>query len=212
MGLYGIQRIADECFTQNLLCDQVRLGADGIVTKIFDVYQNVAQATVSGVDMEVAYTLEPNFFSSEVETFSLRGLSGYVLERSDTPLGGSARDISGSFNNPNLTGLVTANYGVGAWSLQMQSRYIRSVKRDANWIEGIDVDDNTLPSIVWWNGRIGYSGEVSSGATWRLALNVQNVFDKKPIIVPSVSTRGATQTLTGDLYGRRYNLSLNYDF
>jgi iron complex outermembrane recepter protein len=212
VGLYGIQRIADECFTQNLLCDQVRLAADGVVTKIFDVYQNVAQATVSGFDLEVAYTFEPDFFGNESETFTLRGLSGYVLERSDTPLGGSANDISGSLNSSDLTGLVTANYGVGAWSFQMQGRFINSAERDPNWVEGIDVDDNTLPSITWWNSRIGYSGETSNGGTWRLALNVQNVFDKKPIIVPSVSTRGATQSLTGDLYGRRYNLSLNYDF
>jgi outer membrane receptor protein involved in Fe transport len=212
VGLYGIQRIADECFNNNLLCDQVRLDANGGVTKIFDVYQNVAQATVTGVDMEVAYSLEPNFFGNQIETFTLRGLAGYVIERTDTPLNGSARDTVGSRATPELTGLVTANYGIGPWSFQMQGRFTDSTLINSNWVEGRDVDVNTLPSITWWNTRIGYRGETSNGGNWGVALNVQNVFDKKPIIVPSISTRGAIQALAGDTLGRRYNLNVNYNF
>jgi outer membrane receptor protein involved in Fe transport len=212
VGLYGIQRIADECFLKNLLCDQVRLAANGEVTKIFDIYQNVAQATVSGVDTEVAYSFQPNFLGNESETFTLRALASYIMERTDTPLEGSATDVSGTSGNPDLTGIVTANYGVGDCSFQLQGRYTDSVAQNGTWIEGVHVDDNSRPSITWWNARIGYGGESSNGGNWRVALNVQNAFDKQPIIVPSVSSRGATQGLTGDVLGRRYNLSLNYNF
>lgn len=212
VGLYGIQRIADECFDNNLLCDQVIQSSGGIVTKIFDVYQNVAQATVTGVDLELAYTFEPDFFGNQAETFTLRGLAGYLLERSDTPLDGSARDVVGGMGSPEMTAVVTANYGLGPWSFQMQGRHTDSTLRNINWVEGIDVDDNTLPSITWWNARIGYSGETSNGGNWRVGLNIQNVFDKAPIIVPSISTRGAAQSLAGDTYGRRYNLNVNYSF
>jgi iron complex outermembrane recepter protein len=212
VGLYGIQRIADECFIKNLLCDQVRLSDTGEVTKIFDVYQNVAQATVTGVDGEVAYTFEPDFFGSDAETFNLRALAGYVIERTDTALGGSAVDVVGGRATPALTAVTTATYGVGPWSFQMQGRFTDSTQINTTWVEGIDVDKNTLPSITWWNARIGYRGETSDGSNWGVALNIQNVFDKQPIIVPAVSTRGATQTLDGDLYGRRYNLNVNYSF
>lgn len=212
VGLYGIQRIADECFINNILCDQVRLDGNGVVTKIFDVYQNVAQATVTGVDTEVAYSFEPNFFSNETENFTLRALAGYVIERTDTPLGGSATDTVGSRATPELTALVTANYGIGPWSLQMQGRYTDETMININWVEGVDVDKNTLPSVTWWNARLGYRGETSNGGNWGIALNIQNVFDKEPIIVPAVSTRGATQQLGGDTFGRRYNLNVNYSF
>lgn len=212
VGLYGIQRIADECFIKKLLCDQVRLSAAGEVTKIFDVYQNVAQATVTGVDGELAYSFEPDFFSVESESFDLRALAGYVIERTDTALGGSAVDTVGSRATPALTAVATATYGFGSWSVQMQGRFTDSTQINTTWVEGVDVDKNTLPSITWWNARIGYKGETSNGSNWGVALNIQNVFDKQPIIVPSVSTRGATQGLDGDLFGRRYNLNVNYSF
>ena len=56
------------------------------------------------------------------------------------------------------------------------------------------------------------SGETASGSEWRVGLNIQNVFDKAPDQTQNVSTRFAIQGLTGDLYGRRYNLNLNYSF
>jgi outer membrane receptor protein involved in Fe transport len=43
-------------------------------------------------------------------------------------------------------------------------------------------------------------------------LNVQNILDQAPDQVQNVSTRFAIQGLTGDLYGRRYNLNFNYSF
>ena len=213
VATYGTQRIAEECFINGILCGQIELDSTtNKVTKIYDTFQNVAQATVSGVDMEMGYNLEPNFFADHSETFSIRLLSSYIMERTDTPLDGSARDRSGTLGSPDLTGLLTANYGIGPWSFQMQGRYTDSVAINGTWIEGIDVDDNTLPSITWWNARIGYSGETANGATWRVGLNIQNLFDKQPIIVPSVSTRFGIQGLTGDEYGRRYNLNMNYNF
>jgi iron complex outermembrane receptor protein len=212
VATYGTQRIVDECFKNNVLCGQIELTSDGEINRVYDTYQNVAQATVQGWDMEIAYRTEPNFFSNENESFTLRFLTSYISERTDTPLDGSATDRSGVYGNPDLTGLLTANYGIGAWSFQMQGRYTDSVAINGTWVEGVDVDDNELPAIAWWNARIGYSGETDSGATWRVGLNIQNLFDKDQIIVPSASTRFGIQGLTGDEYGRRYNLSVNYQF
>ena len=45
-----------------------------------------------------------------------------------------------------------------------------------------------------------------------MGLNVQNVFDKRPVAVPNVSTRFAIQGLAGDTYGRRYNINFDYSF
>ena len=214
VSLLGIQRIVDECFIRNVqsLCAQIEMNASGAVTRVKDAYLNVAQATVEGTDLEVVYRMEPDFFGAEFESFTLRALAGYVKERTNTPLGGSATDSSGTQGNPDLTAVVTANYSIGSWSFQLQNRFTDSVTRTGTWIEGVDVDDNSLPSISWWNGRLGYSSETATGAAWNVGLNVQNLFDKRPVIVPSVNTRFPIQSLTGDTYGRRYNLSVNYTF
>ena len=214
VGSLGEQRIIEGCFNDNVssLCAQIEMGAEGIVNRVHDTFQNVAQARVQGVDFEAVYRLEPNFFDSHSESLSIRGLAGYLSERSDTPLGGTPLDRAGSLGSPDLTAVFTTNYRVGPLSFMLQGRFIDSVIRNNLWVEGIDVDDNTVPSISWWNAGVHYSGETTAGATWRVGLNVQNLLDKAPVVVPSVSTRFAIQSFTGDTYGRRYNLKVNYNF
>ncbi|MES2623892.1 MAG: TonB-dependent receptor [Pseudomonadota bacterium] len=214
VGTLGEQRITDECFLNNVqsLCAQIEMDAAGTVTRVFDTFLNVAQATVEGYDLEFVYRIEPDLFADQSENFSIRALAGYVEERTDTPLGGRALDRSGTRNSPDLTSVLTTNYGIGPYSVQLQARYIDSTALDGTWIEGRDVDDNTLPSMTWWNLGLGYNGETSNGASWRVGFNVQNLFDRSPIIVPTTSTRFAIQGFSGDTYGRRYNVSLNYNF
>ena len=214
VGSLGEQRIVDGCFNDNVpsLCAQIEMSANDIVTRVHDTFQNVAQARVQGVDFEAAYRIEPNFFDSHSESLSIRGLAGYLSERSDTPLDGTPLDRAGSMGSPDLTAVLTTNYRVGPLSFMLQGRFINSVIRNNLWVEGIDVDDNTVPSITWWNAGLHYNGETNSGATWRVGLNIQNLLDKAPVVVPSVSTRFAIQSFTGDTYGRRYNLNVNYSF
>jgi len=89
--------------------------------------------------------------------------------------------------------------------MQLQAQYVDRVIRDATWLEGIQVDNNNVASMTWFNGRLGYSGEFTSGSTWSLGLNVQNILDREPPIF------GWTNN-TYDQYGRRYNISFNYSY
>src|SRR5690606_24823302 len=122
---------------------------------------------------ELIYRTEPNLFGSQAESFNLRTLAGYIIERSDTPFGGEPFDVAGSMGTPELTGIVTGTYDVGPFSFQLQARHIDAVKVNARWVEGVDVDDNSIPSSTWFNGRVGYSRETPNGAQWRVALNIQ---------------------------------------
>jgi len=214
VGTLGAQRIAEECFLNNnqSLCAQIQLNERNEVTRIYNTYLNVAQARVRGIDYEVGYRFEPDFFRSETESFSIRALAGYVAERSDTPAGGTPLDVAGGLGTPDLTAVLTTNYRVGPFGLMIQGRFTDVSRINTMWEEGIDVDKNTVPSYTWWSTGLSYNGETATGATWRVGLNIQNVFDRKPNPVPNVSTRFAIQGLTGDLYGRRYNLNFNYSF
>src|SRR5690606_24948636 len=82
----GLQRVVDECELRGVLCEYVERDPNtGFIGRVWNVYQNVAQAKVEGVDFELAYSFEPNFFDSEFETLTLRAFGGYLIERSDTP-------------------------------------------------------------------------------------------------------------------------------
>ncbi|MGP1666703.1 MAG: hypothetical protein ACTS5I_12480 [Rhodanobacter sp.] len=158
--------------------------------------------------------MEPDFFSGEQETLSVRALAGYIIERADTPLGGTPLDVSGGFNTPKWTANVTTNYSIGPLALQLQMRHIDASIVNTTWTEGVEVDDNTVASSTWFNGQVGYNGETANGSAWNVSLNVQNLFDRNPPIIASYGSRGGSQTVSDnyDTLGRRYQLSVNYNF
>ncbi|HEX7081989.1 MAG TPA: TonB-dependent receptor [Gammaproteobacteria bacterium] len=206
----GAQDVVDRCFAGdteqcgNIIRDPVT----GTINSVFRRFFNLAQDKVEGIDFEVVYRTEPDLFASKSENLSIRVLGGKLLTREDTSADGVVTDRMGSYNLPELTTNLTLNYGMGPWSFQMQGRYISDGKLNRNWVEGVDVDDNTVPSSTWWNGRVGYRGEMDSGATWNVSLFIQNVFDKHPPIIPS--SFGQTVSNQYDIFGRRYNLSVNF--
>jgi outer membrane receptor protein involved in Fe transport len=217
IGSLGIQRVVDECEINHVqsLCAQIdRDPATGFIGTVKNLFLNVAQAKVEGVDYEVSYRGEPDFFADKTESLTVRALAGYVKERSDTPAGGKPLDISGVLGTPDLTANMTATYRLDDYSFQLQQRFIDKTLRNATWVEGVDVDDNTVSSSSWTNAQIGYSGETARGGAWEVAFNVQNLFDRDPPIIPNFSSRGGSQTVdaTYDSLGRRYELSFKYNY
>ncbi|MES2624656.1 MAG: TonB-dependent receptor [Pseudomonadota bacterium] len=208
VGQLGLQRIVNECEINRVteLCAQIeRDAATNTIGRVFNTFLNVSQAKVEGIDMELSYRMEPDFFSSQTESFSIRALGGYIMERSDTPLGGQPLDVAGVIDTPDTTAVATANYNIGPYGFQLQQRFIGRAIRDAIWVEGVDVDINGIASGNWTNGQVSYNRETSQGASWNVALNVQNLFDRHP------------PTLAGfhnnyDVLGRRYQVSFNMEF
>ncbi|HWK55125.1 MAG TPA: TonB-dependent receptor, partial [Hyphomicrobiales bacterium] len=102
VGTLGVQRIVDDCEAGNaLLCAKIeRDPTTGFIGRVFNTYLNVAQAKVEGVDFEIAYAMEPNFFGDQLETLNMRMLGGYIMERSDTPQGGTPLDQAGWLATP----------------------------------------------------------------------------------------------------------------
>ena len=225
VGSLGAQRIVNECNAGNTaLCVNIeRFGANGRggvpqITRVFNYFLNVASARVEGIDTEVSYRMEPDFFSNEFESLSVRALAGYVTDRSNVATPGAVPvQAAGTTGTPEFTALITTNYSLGPWSMMLQARHIDQTTLNAGgamWIAGVDADDVTVASNTWFNGQVAYNGETANGATWNVAFNVQNLFDRNPPIFPSFGSRGGTQTVSDnyDVEGRRYQLSVNYQF
>ena len=218
IGVLGQQRIVNECEINKVqeLCAQIqRDPTTQVVGRIFDVPLNVSQAKVNGVDLEFAYTMEPDFFASEAESLTVRGFAGYIGERMDIPFGATTGlDLAGALGTPDLTGNVTVRYDISDYSIQLQQRYIASTIMDPLWVEGRDVDVNSVSSGNYTNMRIGYNGELANGATWDLGFNINNLLDRNPPIIAGFGTRGGSQQVNADyeIFGRQYQLNLNMTF
>jgi outer membrane receptor protein involved in Fe transport len=221
VGTLGVQRIVDECEAGNTaLCAQFeRDPATGFIGRVFNTFLNVAQAKVEGIDMEIAYSAEPDFFSNQAETLNIRALGGYIKERSDTPLGGVPLDQAGWLATPDLNAVVTMNYGIGPYSIQLQQSYVadtlnKNTGASSSWVEGVQIDTLRIASGNYTNLQLGYSGQVGDGGEWRLAFNVTNLFDRDTNVIPSYGTRGGAQQVSNnfDEFGRRYQIGLNMQF
>lgn len=117
-------------------------------------------------------------------------------------------DVSGQVGTPKLT------YGIDNYSVQLQQRYIERTVVNQRWVGGRDVDSNGITSGNTTNLQLGYNGEMQNGGTWRLAFNVTNLLDRNPPRIASYGTHGGAQNVNAnyDIYGRRYQVSLNMDF
>jgi outer membrane receptor protein involved in Fe transport len=210
----GPQRIVNECFAGNqALCRQLRTDG-GQISRIFNVYLNVATARVKGVDYEIAYRIEPDFLADKAESLSVRLLAGRIEERSDTPFGATEPtrlegSREGVFSTPELQAVLTANYAFGPWTVQLTQRHTDGLILNRVWREGVDVDDNTISSANYTNARVAYNADLESGRSLRVSLDVTNLLDEGPPLIP-----GTDQVIDPqyDIYGRRFFVSLRMDF
>lgn len=214
---YGAQRIVDDCFATGApsACNLIQRipttdGSIGPISRILNQNINADMARTSGVDLEVIYSLEPDLLPGERETFSIRALVGYLEENSTTTAAGTKQDLAGSQTRPKYNGVVTANYTFGPWGVMLQGRYYHKVMNNNTWVEGRDIDDNWIASQTTFNFAASYRGEMSGGIQWRAAFNITNLFDREPSIV--ANTFGQSTVLGHDVFGRRYQLSLDFDF
>lgn len=217
IGSLGAQRIVDDCVNgATFLCEYVvrDAAAGNQVTRVENIFLNINGAIVEGVDAEVVYNTELDLFGSVDERLNVRALFGYMEENSQTNRGAAKLEQAGGPGRPTWTSTISTTYSIGPWNATLRGNYYDSVRLNNTWIEGRDVDDNTTASNTTWNAAFGYSGETASGSTWRASFNITNLFDREPPIVPSFSTRFGTQSVSNeyDVFGRRYQLSMNYDF
>jgi iron complex outermembrane receptor protein len=225
IGLYGGQAIVNDCFfTQNTFaCSLVRRDpVSNQVQQILNVQTNSGGAQTRGVDVELQYATEFDFFSNLPESFTVRGMVGYLAERSTTTAAGIYTDFVKRLSTPEYTALVTANYSIGDYGVMLQTTYYDSTLNNggpllengtgptSTYIEGVDIDDNSVASQTIVNLGLTYGREMASGGEWVLSFNVNNLFNREPPII--ATTGGQSLSNSHDQFGRRYQLSLNMDF
>jgi outer membrane receptor protein involved in Fe transport len=211
----GAQRVVDECYFNNVLCEYVFRDNLGVLSRVGSPYLNLALARAQGTDVEIAYSRDVDWFAAGDESLSIRMLGGKLDERSNTVVGSAPAEFAGTRGYPDITANVTLSYRVARWSVQLQERYIDDVILNRIWIEGIDVDDNTIDSEAWTNLVLAFQSGAEREGSWRISFNVQNLFDEDPPIIASAGdTRFGAQATdnTYDEWGRRYELGFSMEF
>ncbi len=215
----GSGETVDLCFGERPeLCDRLIRDAGGALVQVELVPTNINELRTSGVDAEVVYRRA--LFDGNV---TFRSLLSYQPVLEETDVQGVTNDIGGSLAGltegyPDLRGNFSVGFERGPYNVTAVYRYVGKAKLRNEWIEGVDVDDNTIGSTGYIDLRGSYDFKIG-GVETRLSLNIENVLDTPPKIVPATPSTvpyGASSSSTRlDLYdalGRSYRIGLRAKF
>ncbi len=176
--------------------------------------QNLAQAKTEGVDFDASYRMN---LGGGRATF--RVLATRLLEQSTTvPTATSssyvdrAGDISLGYAKWLASSVV--NYDIGAFGADVVARYVSGGKYNTTYVTG-DIDPRfaDVASMVTFDLGGKYRLESFGGAP-ELYVNVSNVFDKSPPLVPGNASLIGFQTNSTlyDTIGRYYTAGVRLQF
>ncbi|WAT17474.1 TonB-dependent receptor plug domain-containing protein [Aurantiacibacter sp. MUD11] len=225
----GNQSVLDRCFLESAqeFCDLITLtsgiatpSADGDIVLVGDVFVNVAQSAVRGIDFEMGYTTPLSLLGGD-ESLSGRVFASWLLERSETNSSGVTTDFAGQtgatqnsgvqfpYADFKLTGSLT--YRNDGFSGLVQVRHIGEGVQDISLTEGVTIEDNTVSAATYVDLRLGYQFDIG-GAEMEIFGNVTNLFDEDPPLTPSYSAfLGYSSQYNASVYdvlGTRYTVGV----
>jgi iron complex outermembrane receptor protein len=173
---------------------------------------NANSETVSGLDFQADY--HHDLFAGILDWHIL---GNYTDEKTRTSLGitsdgagavsgdGSVNPLAG-FTMPKFRATVSSTYAEGAWSLTAQARITGSARLSNQYIQGVDVDNNAIPAVIYGDFRASYrfSDRI------QLYGAVDNAFNAPP---PIIATQGGATTdcRIYDCIGRQYRIGVRFE-
>lgn len=210
----GVQRIIDDCTAGAVeLCQRIiRNPTNGDIQTVENLYLNVAQARVTGIDMEASYRRDISLFTDGGERLTTRLFTSFLQENSFANVGIAARDDAGTTNLPKWTATGIVGYENGPFDAALTGRWIDKRVQFSDPISPANqLNDNSVDSVFYLNMQVGYDFDMPNVGAFNVFLNVANVLDEDPPVVATWSDFfGASTTIPGlhDPLGRRYTLGV----
>jgi iron complex outermembrane receptor protein len=207
IGTLGGQREIDECAAGNqAMCALITVTAQNTLI-VRTPTLNLSVSVAAGYDFESSYVHD--LWGGSVSTRLL--LNRNQSEYTQT-LGSARTQIVDGPADPKWRASLQVKYARDDWSLFVQTRYQSSSKLDPTKVEGVDINDNSLPDIAYTDlggtyklGMFGHQEE--------LFFTVTNLLDQKPpVSPPAVTTFARAANAAYDPVGRYFNAGLRFQF
>ncbi|MBC2777076.1 TonB-dependent receptor domain-containing protein [Parasphingopyxis marina] len=224
IGQLGVQAVVNQCEAGATdLCSLITrdIATDRLVL-VGDVFINVDENVVSGVDLEVAYQRDIALFGGGGEAIGARLYASWLDENSETLAGTQTIDRAGqtglqqsdgiAYALPDFKATGSLTYNNGGFSAFVQGRYIDGGTIENALVEGVDIERNSVSSAFYADARLSYEHQFDSGTSVEIFGQVTNLFDEDPPITPYYSVfLGYSQQYNPSLFdvlGRRYTLGV----
>ena len=185
----------------------------GALGQVDLMYVNGNSLSESGFDFSVDG--ETPIFDGSLSVHMI----GTYTDEETRRLGGVSSDFAGGLGPdsiaagfPKFRTTLSFSYRQGLWNGTMQARFIGSARLNNAWIAGVDVDDNSVPFVTYFDLRGSYRWTDQL----ELYFAIDNIADiPPPIIAPSYATSNSFQNedTRGDIYdelGRSLRLGIRF--
>jgi iron complex outermembrane receptor protein len=208
------QQIVDGCLLrgQSNLCSAITF-EDDVITRVEATLINAAEVSTSGFDIEALYTVP--FRAGD---FTLRALVTHIDELSVTNDGikidyagqvGTASALGPASGTPEWRATLGASYRTDRFTLGAQARYVDGGVRNVAWVEGQDIDSNTVSSRTY----VDINGSFTLSENFEVYAVVDNVFNRTPPLTPNAITAPSyASSPFYDRIGRFYSLGARFKF
>lgn len=225
IGQLGAQNVVNQCFkgATDLCALITRDATTGLPVLVGNVYVNINQAVVRGVDFEVDYHREVHLIGGSEEV-SGRFLGSWLLENSQNI--GTFTDRAGQVGIQQSDGLgyalptfkATANltYSNGPFSAFVQERFISAGKNENSLPTPTSpyLTDDHVPAVFYTDLRLSY--DLPERFHMQVFGTITNLFDKDPPITPYYSTFASYSIQSNpalyDVLGRRFTMGAKIRF
>jgi len=202
------QQMVDRCYDgDQTLCEYVLRDATGALSGLISKPVNIAERKVRGVDIDLSYRVGLASLAPDAR-LDLRLLATRLLE-SSTRNPFDSYDYTGENTGSSVRwrALTTATYRQGPARLGATVRFVGPGVLDNSWINGVDIDDNAVPS-AWYLGLFG--SYAFSDDQYEAFFRISNVLDKAPVVIAN-NNNGFNPTLY-DVVGRDFSIGLRFKF
>jgi outer membrane receptor protein involved in Fe transport len=224
IGQLGSQAVLNGCLIDNVpqLCDLVTLNAGGTPILVGDVFINVNENRVRGLDVEASFSRDVSLFGGGDEAIGARVFASWLFENGETLGSGVYRDRAGQtgiqpsngapYGLPDFKLTGNLSYRNGGFTSFLQGRFIGSGTMENPVGGATPVSYNKVDSAFYLDLRLSQEIEIGPDQSAEVFFAVTNLLDKDPPITPYFSVFGAhpqqTNSVLFDLIGRRYTMGI----
>jgi hypothetical protein len=179
---------------------------------------NLTLQYLSAYDFEVLYNFDVGSGVMDIRSLWTYTTDHYVEDRGvrDVLLGEFGGTTGGANVGPQeWRALTSARYSHDRLALSLRHRYVGSGVIDAQWVSGVDVDNNKIGSVSYFDFTAAYSLTIGNSDI-ELFGSIDNLFDEDP---PRVGFDGGTAlddigaaNSFHDLIGRYYRVGFRASF
>ena len=200
------QQTVDRCFAGDAqICGNVDRGPSGAVIGLRNSPVNIAEEVVHGLDINLAYRVDLPAPDSSLRLSLLA--TNQTQDRLTTPF--TTHNYAGEMGGDSVKwrGNLNADYSQGPLGLGAEARFIGHGVLRTDWVQGVDIDNNYVPSTWYFDLYGSYS---FADSHLQAFARVNNVFNRAPLVIATSS--GGFNPDIYNVIGRYVSVGLRFNF